>query len=502
MSVPKRLLLKVNTASAMLLQLVTMLSGIILPRLILQAFGSEVNGLVSSISQFLSYITLMEAGTGSVMKAAMFKPLVDGDNQKLSGVVNESQRFFRGIAYVFLVYMLLMSVTYPFLSKNETFSYDYIFWMVLILGINSFAQYYFGLTYQLLLQADQKIYFVNILQIVTLVANVVLCALLINVGVSIHAVKLTTVIVFLLRPLVVNLYVRKHYALDPQVPPDKKLVRERWDGLAHHIAYFVHRNTDIAILTFFTTFSEISVYSVYNMVVTAVQGLISPFSGSVTSKFGELFAKGDKKKLEEVFAQYETFSFAFATVIYTVASIMIIPFVQVYTSGIDDVNYSRYVFAGFIVFAEFMYAIRGPYSNLIFAVGEFRGTKLGAFIESGLNVVISLALVHWLGLTGVAIGTMVAMAFRTVDYAVYLSKHVLNRAIKHFLKNLALSLVTYVLGYVLCRCLILPFFVFEHFGWWVVCAIITTTICTLLLCGMQLICNKKCFFASFKFFSN
>lgn len=502
MAVPQRSLLKVNTISAMILQVISMLSGIILPRLLLKAFGSEVNGLVSSVSQFLSYITLMEAGTGSVMKAAMFKPLVDNDNAKLSGVVNESQRFFRGIAYVYLGYMILVSITYPLLSNNETFSYEYIFWLILIIGINTFAQYYFGLTYQLLLQADQKIYFVNILQMITLVINIAFCALLISVGANIHIVKLTTVTIFLVRPLAINLYVRKHYALNRKAEPDKKLVTQRWDGLAHHLAYFVHRNTDIAILTFFSTFREISVYSVYNMVLTAVQGFMSPFSASVTSKFGELYAKEDRCKLEEVFAQYETFSFAFATLIYTVAGIMIVPFVQVYTRGIEDANYSRYLFGILLVLAEFMYATRSPYSNLVFAAGEFKGTKVGAFIESGLNIVISLALVRWFGLIGVAIGTLVAMTFRTIDYAVYLSKYVLKRSLKVFVKNLVLSITVAAISYILCKNVVVPWFTFEHFGTWAICAMITTIICALLLCCIQMICNKKAFFASLKFFSN
>ena len=318
-----------------------------------------------------------------------------------------------------------------------------------------------------------------------------------------HEVRIAAaVVIFLLRPFAINLYVRKNYKLDPHEPPDRNLVKQRWDGLAHHIAYFIHRNTDIAILTFFASFSEISVYSVYNMVVNAVQGMISPFSGSVTSKFGELFAKGDRHKLAAVFGQYETFSFNFATVIYTVASIMIVPFVQIYTNGIGDVNYSRYVFGWLIVFAEFMYAIRGPYSNLIFAVGEFRGTRLGAFIESGLNIVLSFTLVHQFGLVGVAVGTIIAMAFRTIDYAVYLSKHVLNRPMKHFIKNLALSMVVYALGYSVCRWFILPFFAFTHFGWWIVCAFFATTVCVLLLCCIQFLCNRKDFLSSFKFFSN
>ncbi len=49
-----------NVGCTMLCQLVTFISGLIVPRLILSTFGSEANGLVSSITQFLNYIALVE----------------------------------------------------------------------------------------------------------------------------------------------------------------------------------------------------------------------------------------------------------------------------------------------------------------------------------------------------------------------------------------------------------------------------------------------------------
>ena len=60
-----------NTISSLIFQLTTIICGFILPRLILTAFGSEVNGLVSSLNQFLSYITLVEGGITGVIVAGL-----------------------------------------------------------------------------------------------------------------------------------------------------------------------------------------------------------------------------------------------------------------------------------------------------------------------------------------------------------------------------------------------------------------------------------------------
>ena len=78
-----------NVGCTMLCQLVTFISGLIVPRLILSTFGSEANGLVSSITQFLNYIALVEGGIGSVVLTALYGPLAKKDDRKISSVLTD-----------------------------------------------------------------------------------------------------------------------------------------------------------------------------------------------------------------------------------------------------------------------------------------------------------------------------------------------------------------------------------------------------------------------------
>ena len=87
-----------NTFSSLLLQVVTIINGFIIPRLILSHFGSETNGLVSSLNQFLNYVSLLEGGLNSVIMASLYKPLAKKDNEKVSSIVTTSTRFFRRIS--------------------------------------------------------------------------------------------------------------------------------------------------------------------------------------------------------------------------------------------------------------------------------------------------------------------------------------------------------------------------------------------------------------------
>lgn len=429
-----------NTAVSLLLQFVTAVCGFIVPRLIIGTYGSDINGLVSSITQFLSYITLFEAGVGGVVRAALYKPLADKNTPKLSSIVNATEDFFRKISYIFVVYMALLACFYP-LIVNKSFGWGFTASLVAIIGISTFVQYYFGMTYMVFLQADQKRYITSLVQIFTIIANAVLVVVFVKLGTSIHVLKLGTAIVYIIRPILLNIYVKKKYGIDRNSAPDKSAISQRWDGLGHHIAYFVNLNTDVVILTICSkitsafSIAEVSVYTVYYSVVMGVQNITSALSTGMEAALGNMLAKDEKDNLREKFDLYEFLSYAVTTFMFTSTGILIVPFVSVYTKGITDANYIRPAFAYLLVAAYAVYAIRLPYNSLTLAAGHYKQTRNGAFVEAGINVGVSAVLVFFFGIIGVAIGTLAAMTFRTVQYAWYLSKNILVRSFSIFLKR-------------------------------------------------------------------
>ena len=71
---------KLNIVVSLLRQLVSAAVGLILPRMVLECYGSEANGMMQTISQFLSYTMFLEFGTGGVILASFYKPLAEGDS--------------------------------------------------------------------------------------------------------------------------------------------------------------------------------------------------------------------------------------------------------------------------------------------------------------------------------------------------------------------------------------------------------------------------------------
>ena len=86
--------------------------------------------------------------------------------------------------------------------------------IIAIVSIGVFAQYFFGISNQTLLQADQASYVTYGLDIFKTVVNTILVAVLIKIGGNIYIVKLGSSIVFLITPVIMELYVQKKYFIN------------------------------------------------------------------------------------------------------------------------------------------------------------------------------------------------------------------------------------------------------------------------------------------------
>ena len=430
-----------NLSSALLLQIVALVCGFILPRLILVSYGSAYNGIVNSINQFLSCVTLLRAGVGGVTRAALYGPLNEKNTRRVTAIVRATEIFMRKIAGIFSVFLLGFAVIYPFLVIEE-FPWLFSFTLILTIGFSTVIQYFFGITYSFLLQADQKLYIYNFLQIVTYILNTIVTVVLIRYGFEIRVVKLASSLVFCITPLVMYSYVHKTYVFPDDVEPDHSCISQRWDAFAHQVSAFVHNNTDLMVLTIFSTLYQISVYSVYYLVVNGIRKLIDTCSGAIEALFGNMIANQEKDLLKTRVRTYEWSLHMISGVLFGATLFLIVPFVAVYTRTVVDTDYANPFFGCLICMAEFMACVRLPYQNLTEAAGHFKQTRRDAITEAALNILISIALVRVWGICGVAVGTLVAMTYRTIKYAAYASRVFIQDSLSVFIKRLLISLIS------------------------------------------------------------
>lgn len=439
LSQKRKLLL--TSGFSLFLQVFTIVYGFVLPRLFLDYYGSAVNGLVSSISQFLGFIALAECGVGAVVQSALYKPLAQKDSSELSRIVISAEHFFRNIAKLLLVYTVVLFVVFPNIISGN-FEFLYTASLVVIIAISSFAQYYFGITYRLLLISDQFGFVPIIIQIVAFSLNLVACVILMKSGCSLHVVKLASSTVFLLQPLAVSFIAHRWYKIDRTIKFDKTAIPQKWNGLAQHISAVILQSSGVVVLTVFSTLENVSVYAIYNLVVAGVRSLTMSVTNGMQAFLGNIFAKGDMALFCEKFEQFEWRLHFVVSVVFSVTAVLIVPFVCVYTKGITDVNYIVPVFGILLTAAWGMYCVRLPYNIVVLAVGHYKQTQWSAIIEASLNLATAIVLVLKFGLVGVAVGTLVAMIYRTCYLARYISRNVINRSLWTFVKHLCVDTIS------------------------------------------------------------
>ena len=462
----------VNTATAALSEVVMLICGLILPRLILSHYGSAYNGITSSAKQFLSAISILNVGVAGTTRVALYKSLADNDLQKTSAIVKATSLHMRKIGLVLVVYVTALMVLYPMFVDTGYGWYE-VAPLIFAASLSSFGRYFFGTTYRAFLTADQSVYITNIFSIVSNILNTVVNIILIHLGCSIQVVRVTAASVLLLNPILLSLYVKKKYRLDTHCKPDKSALATRKDVMAHSIANIVHDHTDVVVLTIFTDVKIVSVYTVYNLVMNALKKTQMVFTSGTEAVFGNMWAKGENEKIRINLGYYEYIVSCFVSVVFSTTLVMILQFISLYTKGVHDVEYILPSYAIVITIAQAFYCFRSPYLTLVQGAGHYKQTKVGAYFEAGINLVLSIVLVQFVGIVGVAIGTLVANIFRTCQYAIYSDSHLVKRGKTVFIRRILWSAMNVALIY-FSSTYVLSFFTCESWSKWVLSAFFIT----------------------------
>lgn len=438
-----------SAAAGLVEEAVALICGFILPRMILVYFGSAYNGIIAAVTQFIGCIALLKSGIGMATKAALYKPLYENDQKKINGIMSATMSFLRKVAFIFVAGIIIFACVYPFVIEEE-FSWHFVFSLVLIVSLGTFFQYYFGLSNQLLLEADQKHYIISIITAVNTFLNMLISVICMKAGLGIHGVKFFSALVYCTTPVLLYIYVNRTYHLDRKAVPDMDSISKRWDAFGMQIANFINSNTSIIIASLFLSLKEVSVYTVYFLAINGIKKIVVRITSGVESAIGNMVAQGDQKRLNSNFSLFEFVLNFVCVVLFSCLMIIVVPFVNIYTTGITDVNYTRYAFGFVACVSELFYCLRLSYTYLVQAKGAFAETKKYYYVESVIHIIVSLALVKWLGLVGIVVGTLTAMVYRTITFAYYSSKYILARKLSFFLFRILVTVCNILINCIIC----------------------------------------------------
>ena len=405
---------------------ITTLVAILIPRLFIVNYGSEVNGLLSSIKQIYVYLALLEAGVGDASVVALYGPIGRKDHKATNEILAATHYYYRKIGLIYGACVVVLSLVYPLLL-DTVIPYEICCLVILLQGSGSVISYLFQGKYNMLLRVDNRSYVTTNLGTVTTVLTDVCRIALLMMGKSIVAVQATYLVFNLLRMFYIAWYIRRHYPwIDLSVKPDFQAISQKSAVLVHQISSLVFSHTDVLILTFVCGLRTVSVYSMYATLYGMVGNIISIVSGSVQSVLGQAY-NNDRKKYILLQDTYETYFMALVFSLLAVASIFMLPFMKLYTDG-ADINYVDWKLPVMFTAYQLLSYGRTPSHNPIGFAKKFKETQWRAWLEALINLVVSLVCVFKFGIYGVLAGTIAALLYRANDIIIFANKVVLNRS--------------------------------------------------------------------------
>ncbi|MBF7097341.1 lipopolysaccharide biosynthesis protein [Alkalibacter mobilis] len=414
-----------NSASFALLQAATIAGGLVLTRMYLTTYGSEINGLVSSVVQFVSYFSYVEAGLGTALIYALYKPLANNDQSEIDGIVTLAKDSYIKASAIYFALVIGLSAIYPFIVKNETTGTLTIFLLVLVIGTFGALEFFTMAKYRVLIIADQKEYVISIVLLLAYIVNFAITAFMISLNANIVLVRTVPLVSFLLRVMLLSSYVKKYYPyITYKEPAEEKYLKRRWDALIMKLSVSINTSAPIVIISVFSSLKMASVYSIYNMVFSGLIAITSIFTAGVSALFGNIVANNETEKLKEVQDQFEFFIFGITAVLYACALILINPFISIYTKGVTDIEYSNNLYGYLFVVWGILFNIRIPYTALINSSGLYRETRNVNIIQVFVLISMGIIAIQFFEMTGVLAAMVISVLYWVIGLIMAVKKSI------------------------------------------------------------------------------
>lgn len=451
--------------------LVTSVATIVIGRLLLVFLGSEYNGINSIISQFLTVISVMEGGLTTASLVAMMRPYQQKNTAQVNQLFAETKARFYRVSTLALAVGIVGAIVYGF-AVNTTIP-DLTVILVLVVGLAS-TVYNIGVVtkYRLVFQAAQEEHIFAFITLGTTFAGQ--CGMIVALTATRNVVIMR--LVGMLGTVLSGFLARRAFLKRYPVA-----VNQKWDGtirikgtkdvLAGKIVAAIHSASTAMFLSVFSNAAITSVYSVYNTIIHAITAMVNICFTAPQNAIGQILQGDDNPKKQKIVLEFEYTVILILTVIFVPLSLLIVPFVKIYTQGVTDVEYVNYALAVLMIVSTYLQLIHIPAGTCIYMSGNFKSAKNIQLIALIVLLAGNLVLGKLLGMYGFLLSMMLCNAFLAVCEVLFVHTKILRKAIPKFLfmwlPNALLTVALVILGSSLAQ------FINGIFSWIIMACVIT-----------------------------
>lgn len=383
--------------------------------------GKTLLGVNTLFTDMLSMLSMAELGIGTAMNYSLYKPVARQEYEKIKSYMLLYKKAYRVIAFVIAaVGVALVPFLKYFVKNPEGTTLEELTVYYLIFLFNTVSTYFVAYKYSLV-NAQQRNYIQTNITTITRIVSVLAQIIVLLLTENFLYFLLAQAAVELVQKIFVSKYLNRLYPflLEKDV---KKLEKEETDVvvtktkalMCHKIGDVARLQTDSIIISSFIDVGLNGVVGNYNMVITYVANFVNIIFNSVLSGFGNLVATETKEKQYAVFRVYRFFAcwlYGFAAVGFW---FLLTPLVcdiwmtLVYGAARADDWMLGQGIVTLILIDFYFKGGRVVLANFKIAAGVFEKDRYLALIQGGVNLVLSIGLVQFIGLPGVYVGTVVS----------------------------------------------------------------------------------------------
>lgn len=430
-----------NAASSLAFQVVNVVVGFVVPYALIGVYGSSINGLVTSLMQFVAYIQLVEAGISSAAVFQLYGPIARSDVGETSRVVSAARVFYYKSGGAFTALMLALACLYPVFVQIDGVSPLGVSVLVFSLGATGFLDFFVLAKYRVLLTATQHNWVIQIASVAYKLLYIAVVLIGTFAGVSVVALFVIAILPIIARTALLVAYTKHSYPdIDFGADTHGLKLDQRWDAFFLQVLGAVQSGAPTIIATFVLgDLTLVSVFSVYMLVANGLQNAINSLSQGTQASFGDVVARGQHETLKCSFREFQVLAYGLSGVACGIGMALIVPFIRLYTADIADVDYIYPTVGLLCMLNVLLYHLKTPQGLLVISAGLYRDTRFQTLIQTAVLLAGSISLGVLWGMPGILAGMCLSNLYRDIDLMFYIPRKVTKTAPAETLKLMALA---------------------------------------------------------------
>lgn len=479
-----------NAATAMIQMVVVSILGLVLTRTIITKYGSDYNGINSTVNQIVNAIMVLEGGFTLASNVALFSPFSSGNHDEVNAVLAATSKRFKTVGVIALAIGIAFAFVFPVMVSSSMPA-----WMISMLMITVLLPSCFNLgitmRYRVLILTDQREYIISVINTVTYILGCVSAIFIMNAGKTLLTARMLIAVSLFLCYFGIIAYCRYRY------PWHSFSEKPAFDKIKGTKSVLVLKLTSMFYMSFpiivISTLPDngtmiASVYAVYRSVITVVSNGLASLTNAPRLGFGALFAEGRMDDAEAFFYQYEKITCIALSAVLGTTCLLLMPFVELYTSGINDISYIDMKMAAIMLFTVLFETLHIPSGQMIQMKGDFAASRKIQSI-SCIVLVVAMAIGRIVfGIYGIISAVLLAAVVIALMEIFYTGRYIFNRSVAGFLKNtipcILICVITMYIGFAgIIHCSSYIMFVIE--------GIIALSACFLVTAGLNYIVDMQ-----------